>query len=553
MAGGGAVVAGGGITRGSTVVGFFIAAFAAFGGILFGYDTGTIGGLIAMTNWLETFGTYDDTGYAQALNGIPYFITTSNKSLVVSILSAGTFFGAFLAAPFADILGRRIGLIASCAVFSLGVGLQLDTHWGAFVAGRAIAGLGVGLVSCIVPMYQSECAPSKIRGTVVGLYQLAITFGALFAALVLNATKNQSSYSSWRTPVAVQFAWAGIIVIGMILLPESPRYLITKGKEVKAKKALAVLMRSSADSEEVHAEYLEVSLALQAEREVTGNVGYLDCFSNGPDRHAFRTWTGILAQGFQQLTGINFIFYYGTSFFKASGIGNPFLITIACDVVNTGMTMIGVNLIDRIGRRPLLFWGAIAMGTFEMLIAIIGTADASSHAANQTMIAFTCLYIATFAISWGPIIWCITGEIFPNATRAKSMSLAVASNWLWNWGIGYATPYLVDAPTTSGPNKTNTANLKSKVFFIWGATCFTCALFTYFFIPEVKGLTLEQVDLLYRESSMRNSTAYNKKMKIEDETFTSKALAGEPGFGHADVIGEKKMHNDVNNPNVSVV
>lgn len=518
---------GGGVATSSLLWAIVMSAFAGFGGILFGYDTGTIGGIIAMDDWLRTFGRYDPTGK------LGFYLATNDKSLVVSILSAGTFFGALLAFPMGDMVGRKRGLIMSCLVFSLGVGLQLDTRWGVFVIGRVIAGFGVGLVSCLVPMYQSECAPKSIRGLIVGLYQLAITIGALLAAIVLNATKDEQSHSSWRTPIAVQFAWAAILSGGMALLPESPRYLLLKGQQAEARKALGRLMSLPANSPEVEAEAVEISTALAVELEV-GTSTYLDCFKNTENRNGFRTWTGILLQGWQQLTGINFIFYYGTTFFKQAGIQNPFIITIIADVVNTVMTIVGVQLIDRVGRRRLLLFGAAGMCISEFMVAIVGITVGHpiqvaggivvNLAAQRVLIAFTCIYISFFAVSWGPVIWVITGEIFPLGIRAKSMSLAVASNWLWNFGIGYATPYLVN-PSTTGINAEKAANLGVKVFFIWGATCVGCFIFTYLFVPETKGLSLEQIDLLYRESSILGSEAYRKKIIEEGETFTRNRVA----------------------------
>ena len=215
---------------------FFKTAFAAFGGILFGYDTGTISGLQQMPDWLRTFGhpvpvssTFPD-GYG---------ISSSQRSLVVSILSAGTFFGPFYhpaifcqssdfiylgalaAAPIADIIGRKWGIVVSCLVFSVGIAIQTaSTAIAPFVVGRAWAGLGVGLVSTLVPMYQSECSPKWIRGAIVGLYQFGITIGILLAAIFNNATKNRPNHSSYRIPVALQFIWAAILAAGMTFLPE---------------------------------------------------------------------------------------------------------------------------------------------------------------------------------------------------------------------------------------------------------------------------------------------------------------------------------------------
>jgi len=204
---------------GSALPAIVIGLFVAFGGILFGYafidmvvpclmlmfhsyDTGTIGGIIAMRKWLDMF----STGYIDPATGM-LGITSSQSSLIVSILSAGTFFGALTAAPMGDWLGRRLGLFVTTIIFSFGVLLQTtSTAIPLFVAGRFFAGFGVGLISALIPLYQSETAPKWIRGTIVGAYQLAITIGLLLAAVVDNATKNRMDTGSYRIPVAIQFA-----------------------------------------------------------------------------------------------------------------------------------------------------------------------------------------------------------------------------------------------------------------------------------------------------------------------------------------------------------
>ncbi|KAG6860483.1 hypothetical protein C0995_010648 [Termitomyces sp. Mi166 len=435
-----------------------MSAFAAFGGILFGYDTGTIGGIIAMKDWLQLFGTFDTSG-----ENLGWYIPTPDQSLVVSILSAGTFFGALLAYPMGDFIGRKWGIIASCAVFSLGVGLQLDTRWATFVVGR-------------------------------------VTIGALLAAIVLNATKGRQDHSSWRIPIAVQFVWAVILVAGMLFLPESPRYLLKKGKEEAGKSALGRLLTQPADSPEVETEFNEIMAALEDDRKL-GSGSYIDCFRNTEGKNGLRTWTGILLQGWQQLTGINFIFYYGTTFFQSAGIKNGFIITIICDVVNTVTTIVGIQLIDRVGRRRLLLIGAAGMCICEFIVAIVGVTAGHIQADHSVNLPAQRVLIA-----------------FPLNIRAKAMSLAVASNWLWNFGIGYATPYLVNKSTT-GVLGVKTADLGVKVFFIWGSTCAGCLIFTYFFVPETKGLSLEQIDLLYRESSVINSEKYRAKILADNETF----------------------------------
>ena len=183
--------------------------------VLHSYDTGTISGVKVMKDWLRTFGHPDPTtttGYA---------ISSSTESLVVSILSLGTFFGALAAAPVGDWIGRKWGIIFANAIFCLGVALQTAaTEIPLFVVGRVFAGLGVGLVSCLVPMYQSECSPKWIRGAIVAGYQWAITIGLLLASVVSNATQDFETHASYRIPIAIQFIWSFVLVTGMLFLPE---------------------------------------------------------------------------------------------------------------------------------------------------------------------------------------------------------------------------------------------------------------------------------------------------------------------------------------------
>ncbi|KIO19081.1 hypothetical protein M407DRAFT_246291 [Tulasnella calospora MUT 4182] len=506
---GGPVAAGGGIggtgTPKNKWSGILMTAFAAFGGILFGYDTGVIGGVKVMDSWLRTFGKDNGSG--------TYGISTSTESLVVSILSAGTFFGALLAAPMGDFLGRKWGIVSACLVFSFGVALQMGAKAiPLFVVGRIFAGLGVGMVSCLVPMYQSECSPKWIRGAVVSCYQWAITIGLLLASIVNNATQHRPNNSAWQIPTGIQFIWALILAAGMSLLPESPRYLIKRHRDEDAAHALARLLSASPHDPEVSVELDEIRANLRAEEEL-GESSYADCFKMTHNKILFRVLSGIFLQAWQQLTGINFIFYYGTTFFKRSGISDPFLISVATNVVNVGMTVPGIWLVDRAGRRSLLLIGAAGMLFCEYIVAIVGVAVSDTNlAAQKVLIAFVCIYIAFFAATWGPIAWVITGEIFPLNVRAKAMSMATASNWLWNFGIGYATPYLVN------PGAGN-ANLGVKVFFIWGSTCVGCLIFTYFCIPETKGLSLEAIDVLYQNTTPIHSVAYRRRLIAEEEAL----------------------------------
>ena len=328
-------------------------------------------------------------------------------------------------------------------------------------------------------------------------------------------------------------------------LSQSPRWLIKKNRDAEAARALSRLTSLPVDDREVTFELEEIRRNLKYEEEV-GASSYMDCFRSSDNRIRFRTLTGIFIQAWQQLTGINFIFYFGTTFFTNAGIHNPFLISIATSTVNVGMTLPGIWGVERFGRRRLLLVGAVGMTVCEFIIAIIGsTTPASNQTAQSTLVAFVCFYIAFFASTWGPIAWVITGEIFPQKIRAKAMSLSVASNWLWNWAIAYtseylpslqwvfapiliylAAPYMVD----SGPGN---ADLGTKVFYIWGSTCFCCIIFAYFCIPETKGLSLEQIDVLYQNVAPVNSVSYRKQL-LATGTELSESRGAAPGADRSD-------------------
>jgi MFS transporter, SP family, sugar:H+ symporter len=375
-----------------------------------------------------------------------------------------------------------------------------------------------------VPLYQSETAPKWIRGVIVGTYQLAITIGLLLASIVNNGTQNRNDTGSYRIPIGIQFAWSIILVLGMLILPETPRYLIKKNDLQAATKSLAKIRRLLENDPAVIEELAEIQANHEYELSL-GKTSYIDCFKGNLLK---RLLTGCCLQGLQQLTGINFIFYYGTQFFKNSGFHDSFTISLITNCVNVASTLPGLYAIEKWGRRPVLFWGAIGMCVSQFIVAILGTTTTGQDvlgniivhnlAAQKAAIAFICFYIFFFASSWGPVawyvlslsratLWCtiripltmpfltervVTGEIFPLKVRAKSLSMTTATNWLLNWAIAYSTPYLVNYGEGN-------ANLQSKIFFIWGGCCFICIAFVYFMIYETKGLTLEQVDELYAE------------------------------------------------------
>jgi SP family sugar:H+ symporter-like MFS transporter len=303
----------------------------------------------------------------------------------------------------------------------------------------------------------SEIAPKKVRGAIVSGYQFCITIGLLLASCVDYATQNRLDTGSYRIPIALQMLWAVILAIGLFFLPESPRYFVKRGQLDRANEVLARLRGEPRDSEYIQQELAEIVANHEYELQVIPQGNYfnswMNCFRGGlsnPSSNLRRTILGTSLQMMQQWTGVNFIFYFGTTFFQSLGtISNPFLIGLITTLVNVCSTPISFWTVERFGRRPLMIWGALGMVICQFIVAIIGTTDGSNDNAVRAMIAFICIYVFFFASTWGklnleimyylclltfvigPGAWVLIGEIFPLPIRSRGVALSTASNWLW--------------------------------------------------------------------------------------------------------------------------
>jgi sugar porter (SP) family MFS transporter len=333
-------------------------------------------------------------------------------------------------------------------------------------------------------------APKWIRGTLVCAYQLSITMGLLAASIVNILTYRLPSAAAYRIPIGLQLTWAIVLALGLLVLPETPRYLIKRGLRDAAALSLSRLRRLDI----THPALVEELAEIQANHEYEMALGpdtYKDILFGEPHLGR-RTLTGCGLQMLQQLTGVNFIMYYGTTFFNGAGVDSPFTISLIMQVVNMVSTFPGLFVVESWGRRKLLIVGAAGMAICQLMIASFATANGDNNLTvqNQILIIFVSIYIFFFAASWGPVVWVVTSEIYPLKVRAKSMSISTASNWILNFGIGYGTPFLVD---TSG----GSVDLGSKVFFVWGAFCILSIAFVWFMVYETSKISLEQIDEMY--------------------------------------------------------
>lgn len=381
-------------------------------------------------------------------------------------------------------------------------------------------------------------------------YQFCITIGILLASVFVYVTKDINNSGQYRIPIAIQFAWAIILAGGLFTLPDSPRYYVKRGHLEKASASLARLRGQPAESEYIQAELAEIVANDEYERSIIPATGFISswaaCFSGGlrvSNSNLRRTILGTSLQMMQQWTGVNFIFYYSTPFLQSTGaISNPFVISMIFTAVNVGSTPLSFYTVEKFGRRPLLIVGAAGMLICQFLVAIIGVTvgfnktfenaagetRALNNSAVNAQIAFIAIFIFFFASTWGPGAWILIGEIFPLPIRSRGVGLSTASNWLWNTIIAVITPYMV------GEDK---GNLRSSVFFVWGGLC-TCAfVYSYFLVPETKGLSLEQVDRMMEESTPRTSAKW-----VPHETFAA-AMDAKRGSTaiHDDRLPEEKV------------
>lgn len=496
----------------------FFCLCVAFGGFVFGFDTGTISGFVNMDDFLTRFGV-DDNG--------SYSLSNTRTGCIVAIFNIGCAVGGIFFSKIADLYGRRVGIMFAMVIYVVGIIIQIASQhaWYQIVIGRAIAGLGVGTVSVVSPMFIGESAPKAIRGTMVVCFQLFITMGIFLGYCTTYGTKNYTDSRQWRIPLGLCFAWAIILISGMVFMPESPRYLVEKNRIEEAKLSIAKSNNISPEDPACYHEVQLIQAGVDRER-LAGSASWGQLFTGKP-KMLMRVITGVMLQSLQQLTGDNYFFYYGTTIFKAVGLTDSFQTSIVIGIVNFASTFVGIWTIEKFGRRQCLLVGAGCMFICFIIYAVLGSTNLyidgydgpSRTSTGDAMIFITCLYIFFFAATWAGGVYCIVSEIYPLRIRSKAMSVATAANWIWGFLISFFTPFITSA-----------------IHFYYGFVFAGCLIFAffyvYFFVMETKGLSLEEVDELYAsgvtamssskwvppsEESMATTTGFAAEHKAEVE------------------------------------
>ena len=497
----------------------FTCILIAFGGFVFGWDTGTISGFVNMPDFVNRYGQISSEGQK--------YLSKSRTGLMLSIFNIGCAIGGVTLGKTGDMYGRKKGLMMTMIVYIVGIIIQIAAvkSWVQYFIGRIIAGIAVGSIGVLAPMFISETSPKAIRGTLVSCYQLMITGGIFLGYCTTYGTYHHYGDSrQWRIPLGLSFAWALFMIFGMTFTPESPRYLVENDRIEEAKQSLAKNNKQDVNSEFVIHEVNILADAIEFEKSA-GNATWGELFTGKP-KIFYRLLVGIVLQTLQQLTGINYFFYYGTTIFKAVGLDDSFETSIVFGVINFASTFLALWVVDRFGRRMTLMAGSFGMLVTLVIFASIGVKDLyvdgygseARKPVGNAMIFLVCLFIFFFAQTWGACVYVVVSETYPLRIRAKGMAIANCANWIWGFLIGFFTPFITGA-----------------IHFAYGYVFFGCVVFSlvfvFAFVPETKGLSLEDVDELYRNYTpglafmKKFSNAAAEKAALEKEAEDELAMS----------------------------
>jgi len=501
---------------------FMLAGSACFGGMLFGVDSGIIGGVLTMTTFKDTYGLSKVTGVALA----------DLQANIVTTLQCGCFVGALSTGFIADRIGRRYNLILAAVLAIVGTIMQAAAsgHIAAIFVGRFIAGLGVGAASMVTPLYISENAPRAIRGGLTGIYQLFITAGIMLAFWInYGSNMHLTGDAQYVVPLIMQALPAVLLFVSMWFCNESPRWLARQDRWDEASVVLSRVRNLPATHPYVAGELTEIKEQLDHERRLIGDAGFKDLMRE--------MWTipgnrkrALLSVGLmicQQMTGTNAINYYAPQIFKNLGLNGTQTGLFATGVYGiVKMVMCGLFLIfaaDSLGRRKSLLWTSIAMGLSMLYVGLfvrIAPPQAGVPVSPAGYVALVCIYLfaSFFQWGWGPVCWIYVSEIPTARLRGLNVSLAAATQWLFNLVIARAVPNMLVTMGVGGYG----------AFITFSCFCLSMFIFVWFLVPETKGLALEKMDELFGITEMVKN--------MDDEERNSVDVASEKNGARAEQV-----------------
>jgi sugar porter (SP) family MFS transporter len=435
-----------------------IAATAGLAGLLFGYDTGVIAG--ALLQITPDFG-----------------LGSFESGMVVGAVPIGAVLGAWIASSRSDRYGRRSLILTAGIIFIVGAIISAISP-GTFllVLSRVVIGVAIGVASAVAPVYISEIAPPDIRGRLVTFFQLAVTIGILVAYLVGLAFANADE--GWRWMLGLGAVPALALVIGIVRLPASPRWLLMVGRDEEAIAALGRVRTCEPD--ELELEIAEIQASME-----THEGSWRDLLA--PAVKAALV-VGIGLAILQQITGINTVIYYAPTIIQETGIDSDFssiLASLGVGIINVVMTVVALRLLDTRGRREMLFIGVSGISLSLFLLGLAFLLGADKTYATVMAIGSLMLFVSSFAISLGPIFWLLNAEIYPLSVRSKAASAGTMTNWFFNFLVSLTFLPLIDLLSQTG------------AFWFYGAIGLVTLWFCWRFVPETKGRSLEQINDIF--------------------------------------------------------
>ncbi|CAK7198506.1 hypothetical protein SEUCBS139899_001167 [Sporothrix eucalyptigena] len=483
---------------GSMLRPMLVGLFVMSGALLFGIDSGELGGFMAMTPFLEDYGTYDAATKT-------YGIAANTQTALGGLVIAGCVVASFVAGYVGNRYGRRIGLCCTGLLGIVGVLLQVtSTRIAALYIGRIFSGASIGFASNFVTVYNGEVAPAHLRGILIGLYQTGINVGQVIGVCINQGTHALATRWAYRIPLLTQLIFPVVLCFLVWFLPESPRWLMTRDRPEKAARSLRRLRGPQYGDNRIDDEIRDLAMHIQVERqlmETSEGASAWDAMTaifRGTD--ARRTHIACGCVTWQVLSGISFINSYGTYFFSVSGISNAFVISIIVQVCQLAGIIAMFPSVRWFGRRTILLWGGALQTVCMFTFAIVGTAAPGSTAAAHCLVAFTCLFGFFFTWSWGPVAWIVTSEVASNTLRSRTQGLATACTWTGTLVLQIVLPYLINA---------DAADLGAKVGFIFGPLSLMGFVWAFFYLPETKGRSLEELDEMFANKvSVRDFATY---------------------------------------------
>ncbi|KAF8915700.1 general substrate transporter [Mucidula mucida] len=495
-------------TRFQNIRVYWLAFVVYWGIVLFGYDTGVGGGVVNNSYFQKHFGMVkeDGTQDKHRVNEV--------SSNVVSVLQAGAFFGALGSTAISPRIGRRYTLLAFALLFSVGAILTTvaespSNGLALIYAGRVISGVGIGGISAVAPAFVSECCPKEVRGRITGLFQIMVAIGVMLSYFINYGIgiNIHNSVNVWRIPFGFQLVPAGIMTFGLLTIKESPRWLASVGRKEDALNNLAYLRRRSIHDEVVLHEIAEIEAAIEEERIAREGLGIKEAFFG--KGNFIRFVIAFVIFLLQQWSGQNSVNYYAPQIFASigyTGTKNSLLASGIYGVVKVVATAIFIFFgVEYLGRKLSLIISAFGMGTlFYIIGAILKThpppAVSSSDVvtavspASQAMAAMLYIYVCFYSMGWGPLPWVYVSDIFPTRTRHYGLAMASASQWLWNFVVSKVTPDMV-------------SDLGWKIFIMFATVNVGGMGVFSLLIPETKGRSLEDMDIIFGAISQEERTA----------------------------------------------